>query len=205
MKTIFFYWSSRSLWSILLCFALLAIGSCAPRKITLPGDSTGLHNHIKLKFSIGDGEKKDSGKIILKFDRDKSKILFLSPFNQIYYKLYVEKSEALLINTRKKKFWQGDFKTLIEEMWNIDLELDELKMLIMRGTVPDRKVKDSSMEFSLENDKKSGKPKSIKIQKENILLQIKVQNRKVKKGKIEFYVNFSRLKKTELRGVLLNK
>jgi hypothetical protein len=183
----------------------LVFGSCAPRKIALPGDSPGYHNHIKLKFSIRDGENKDSGKIILKFDRDKSKVLFLSPFNQIYLKLYIEKSEALLINTKKKKFWQGDFRTLIDEMWNIDLEFEELKMLIMQGTVPKREIKNSSMAFILEDDKKSGKPKSIKIQKDTILLHIKVQNRKTRKGKIEFYIDFTRLIKTELRNVLLNE
>jgi hypothetical protein len=182
----------------------MLVVSCAPRKISLPSDWPGLHNHIKLKFSIKDGEKKDSGKIILKFDRYKSKILFLSPLNQIYFKLYVEKSEALLINTKKKKFWQGNFGILINEMWNIDLELDELKMLIMEGTVPERKVKNSRMVFDLENDKRSGKPRSIKILKDDILLHIKVQNRKTRRGKIEFYVDFSRLEKTELENILLN-
>ena len=205
MKINFFSRASRLRWSGVICFFILAFGSCTPQNIALPGDSSGYHNHIKLKFSIREGKKKDSGKIILKFDRDKSKVLFLSPFNQIYLKLYVEKSEALLINTKKKKFWQGDFRTLIDEMWNIDLEFEELKMLIMMGTVPKRKIKDSSMVFILEDDKRSGKPKSIKIQKDTILLHIKVQNRKKRNGKIEFYVDFTRLEKTELRNVLLNE
>jgi len=93
----------------------------------------------------------------MKFDRDKTKILFLSPFNQIYFQLFVEKSAALLINVKKKKYWEGDFKNLIEEMWNIDLDLDELKMLIMKGIVPERKISQSGMKFTMKDDKKTKK------------------------------------------------
>jgi len=140
----------------------------------------------------------------MKFDRDKTKILFLSPFNQIYFQLFVEKSAALLINVKKKKYWEGDFKNLIEEMWNIDLDLDELKMLIMKGIVPERKISQSGMKFTMKDDKKTKKPKSIKIQQGEILLQLIIQKRKIKNGKIELYVNFNRYKKSSMRKVLSN-
>ena len=131
--------------------------------------------------------------------------MFLSPLNQIYFKLFVSKENALLINSKKKKFWSGNFDILFERMGNINFKYHELKNLILEGDIPEKKIKKNNLTLFLEKEKKSGKPRNIKITGSDVFIKLKVSRVKNRKGKIKFLPDLSRLKKTDLDDVLAEK
>ncbi|MCK4835033.1 MAG: hypothetical protein KAT17_00260, partial [Candidatus Aminicenantes bacterium] len=173
-----------------------------PKRYTIDLDSPGTHHSLKLKFNFEDSLGKHNGKILMKYDDRKAKILFLSPLNQVYFKLLVEKNKSLLINTKEKKYWEGNFKCLIKEMWRIDLSFKEFRLLVQEGIIPQQKLAKFDLKFLLEKDNKTGKPKKIKLFNDEISIQLKIQNRKIKRGIIQFHLDLSALQKSDINDVI---
>jgi hypothetical protein len=173
-----------------------------PRRLTVDLDSPGIHYSLKVKFSFQDRSEKQNGRILMKYDHRRAKILFLTPLNQIYFKLLVENDRAVLINTKKKICWEGEFRRLLREMWRIDLSFPELRLLIEKGTVPRRRFEKNNLEYSLERDDKTGQPEKLRLFNDEISIQLRIQNRKTKKGAIEFLDICTVLKSGELKDVI---
>lgn len=179
------------------------VAACIPGRYLKVDDSSEVHQHVKLKFFFQDPDKRQNGKILMKFDRDRSRILFLSSLNQVYFELLVEKEVSWLINIRKKKFWKGKFRKLIADMWHVDLTLDELKRLLTEGMVPEKKLTSTGFDFFLQTDPVSGSLRQIKIFDRETTILLKVQDRRVRSGGISFNRDFSGLEKGDLDTVLM--
>jgi hypothetical protein len=181
---------------------VILTNACIPGRYLAVTDSSGNHRHIKIKFVFQDQEKKQSGKIIMKFDRNRTRLVFLSSLNQVYFELFVEKDMAWLINTREKKFWNGKFRELIKEMWNLDLSMEEFKLLLSEGIVPEKKLKSAGFDYSIQTDEASGTPLQVRLSDSMTTIILKIQNQSVRSGGIPFDADFSRLRKSDLSSVL---
>ena len=109
--------------------------------------------------------------------------------NKIYAKLITDGESALLINSKKRKYWQGNFKTLLQEMWDVNFNYSEFKRLLVDGIVPEKRVKKRGIRVSVEMEKESGKPGSIEISGRNIFIKLRISNRKIREGTLVFSVN----------------
>jgi hypothetical protein len=202
-KTLF---NDRIAFTILINVMLAAVmlfTSCLPKRYALDLDVPGFHQFIRLKFKLKNDNDKQHGKILMAFDVLRAKILFLSPLNQVYFQLLVEKDRSFLINTRKKKYWLGDFNELIRKMWAIDLNFDDLKRLIQRGTIPEQILADAGLQLNLETSRDTGTPERIILRGDRVELELKILNQRRKKGAVQFYRETSRFDRSGLDQVLV--
>lgn len=199
--------NDRTVGSVLIFFLVLAGStlhhSCIPNRYRVNLDVPGFHHSIRLKFNLRNENEQQNGKILMKFDAQRAKILFLSPLNQVYFQLLVENNRSFLINSREKKYWQGDFNELIRKMWAIDLNFDDLKRLIQSGTIPRQKLNATGLQLDLVKHRENGTPKRITLRGDRVLLDLKILNKRQRKGTVQFYWNDSRFKRTDIDQVLL--
>lgn len=183
---------------IILCSMLLP--ACVKKKYHMePGSGqVDFYRSLKIKVNAKDMStgRKQSIKILLKFTESKARMLFLGPpLNKIYAKLITDGESALLINSKQRKYWQGDFKTLLQEMWDVNFDYSEFKRLLVDGIVPGKRLKKRGIQVSVEMDKESGKPGTIQISGRNILIKLRISNRKTRTGTLVFSVNLEKHEK----------
>jgi hypothetical protein len=168
-------------------------------------DANATYNTITLGVNVkiqSEGQKSrqsQSFKILLKYDGVRDKMLFLSPLNQVYGQLFIENEKVLLINSKKKRYWRGRFKTLINEIWALDFNYAEFKELLLVGTIPQKKARESSLKISLEKEEGSDRPERIRIEYNDVTIRIKISDRRSGKGIIDFS---PRLEKVVQKGTI---
>lgn len=176
-----------------LLFSLLfSLSFCSRLKYDVLPDSTAVYFSVTIKVNVKLNDpnpgspKRQNFKILLKYDRQNDKMLFLSPLNQVYGQLFIENEKVLLVNTKEKKYWKGRFNTLIEEIWNLDFTYSQFKELILDGTVPREKTEERGLRISLETDEKTGKPRRITINYNEAVIKLRISDRRTGKGIIDF-------------------
>lgn len=177
---------------VLICVFLLLNPGCSRLKYDIIPDANATYDTITLGVNVsirpegGKPRQKQSFKILLKYDGARDKMFFLSPLNQVYGQLFIENEKVLLINSKKKRYWRGRFKTLINEIWAIDFTYAEFKELILAGSIPQKKAQESSLRISLEKEEGSDRPARIKIEYNDVTLRLKISDRRSGKGLIDF-------------------
>jgi hypothetical protein len=168
-----------------------------------------IYHSLKIKVNLREvsSGRKQGFKILLKFTETRARMLFLGPpLNKVYAKLVTDGESALLINAKKKKYWQGNFKALLREMWDVNFDYPEFMRLLVDGIIPRKKMKKSDLEISVEADKASGKPGQIQISGRNIIIRLEISNRRTVNGTIVFAVNLELLRETAtLQDLLENE
>lgn len=188
----------------ILIFSLLTFQYCSSFRYDITPDLEGYkYSRIKMKVYYKSKKNKQSGKLLLKYDNNRTKMLLLSPLNQVLLELIMKGENLLLINSKSKKYWKGDFKYFLKILWNVDLGFKELRLLILEGIEP-KNIVDDHLKFKIEKDKVSGKPKIIRINGDNIFIKLKVINKKVRNGKLDFNKDLSNLHESDIDDVLRN-
>lgn len=188
----------------ILIFALLTFQYCSSFKYDVTPDVEGSkYNRIKMKVYYNNKKNKKSGKLLLKYDNNKTKMLLLSPLNQVLLELIMKGENLLLINSKSKKYWRGNFNFFLKRVWNIDLGFRELRLLILEGIEP-KNIVEEHLKFKIEKDKDSGKPKIIRINDDNIFIKLKVINKRVRNGKLDFNKDLSKFHESDIDDVLRN-
>ncbi len=191
---------------ILLCGLLLLAPGCARLTYDITPDAHGVYQAITLRINVkvteGKSSKRQGFKVLLKFDDKQDKMLFLSPINQVYGQLLLEKEDSLLINSRKKRFWRGDFRQLIEKIWALDFQYSEFKALVLEGAIPEEKVKQQGIRIHIEPGKKDPKPYRIRILYDNVTIKIKISSRKSGRGIINFNTSLAGMTQGSIEHVL---
>ena len=190
-----------------IVFILFFLPFCSQLKYdVIPHQSAVYHSlRIKVNAKNTDSSQKQNFKILLKYDDSRDKMFFLSPLNQVYGLLLLEGEKAVLINTKKKKYWKGNFRFLLQEIWNLDFDYREFKQLMVDGKVPEDKIKKQGIEISFEQNRSNTnqeKPQRLQIISGDLLLKIKISQRKTGKGVISFAKNLKGMKKTTIRELL---
>lgn len=179
---------------------LIFLPHCSPpiKYRSLPPQA-GSFSLLMAKIFFRNDQFKFSGKILLSFDQEKDKILFLSPMNQVYFKLLVKNEHAILVNMKKKRYWQGPFHILFSKMAKIDIHYQEMKELILRGTTP---TSSRNYSVSIKERTQGGEPQHIIIEGQQLLVRFKIRSLKTREGKIHFKINKNRLTQSNLRKTL---
>ncbi len=179
---------------------------CSRLKYDVLPDANAVYHSVTIKVNVkvntNPPRKRQNFKIVLKYDDSRDKMLFLSPLNQVYGQLFIKNETALLINTKKKKYWKGDFNRLIDEIWALDFTYAQFKELILTGRVPQNKVKESGFQVSLEREKGSERPERIKIDHRDITIKLRISSHRTGKGIIHFSPRLKKVKKATIEEVL---
>lgn len=192
--------------SSILC-TLLLLPYCSRLKYDVIPHQTAVYHSLRIKVNAKNtaSNQKQGFKILLKYDDSRDKMFFLSPLNQVYGLLLLEGEKALLISTKKKKYWKGKFNYLLQEIWRLDFNYREFKQLIVDGVVPQDKIKEQDIHISFEQNSPGNKQKKtqrMKIVTGDLLLKIKISHRKTAKGVISFAKSLKGMKKTSIRELL---
>lgn len=156
---------------------------------------------LKINVTYTRTREKQGFKILLKFDDNLDKMLFLSPVNQVYGILWVDDEHALFINNRKKKYWEGPFHLLLQEMWGMDFNYQEFKQMIVDRELPG---KERLAKQHIKVEFNSGqKGENIHITAPEVKVRVTLSNQKSRPGQLFFSNrNTQGLKKTALRELL---
>lgn len=189
--------------TIILLFASLAVscGRHIPR--TEPGQPGVYHSlNVKLTIKLQQEQRKGSGKIIWFYDRDRGKMLFLSPLNQVYFELLVEGERALLISRKEKKFWSGRFSALLRRLWNLDVRYSQLLALVSEGTIPRQTDYQKQLVFNIEKGQDGGQPSKIEISNHDVHLKLKISRKKTRQGLLTFDPKLGALQRVGIEEIL---
>ncbi|MCI0470459.1 MAG: hypothetical protein L0Y73_02250 [Candidatus Aminicenantes bacterium] len=179
------------------------------RYATAPGEEYGspsAYRSLNLTANITElsSGRKQSIKILLKFVETKARMLLLGPpLNRVYAVLETDGEAALLIDSKKKKYWRGDFKTLLLEIWDIDFTYMEFKNLLTTGTLPREKIEQSGLDVSVEMEPKHNRPGRIIISNENIMLKLKISGWKIRKGPLPLSMSLEKMQESDSLADLL--
>jgi hypothetical protein len=181
---------------------MLCCLACARARITHEPASGACFQTMNIKFNFSDSQGKQSGRIHWRFDDQYSKILFFTPLNQVGLELDAVGEISLLVRLNKKIFWRGDFSYLLDRLWGIDLTLEELKQLLIKGQIPAVKIKDKGIVVSLETDHKDQSPQIVNIRQNDAALTLKILKNETRPGKIVLLDYDQRFQAAELEDVL---
>jgi hypothetical protein len=188
--------------SIILLFASLAVSCGRHIPLTEPGQPGVYHSlNVKLNIKLHQEKRKGSGKIIWFYHRDRGKMLFLSPLNQVYFELLVEGERALLISRKEKKFWSGSFSGLLHRLWNIDVPYSQLLALVSEGTIPQTHHQ-KPLVFNIEKAQDDGQPSRIEISNDDVCLKLKISRKKTRQGLLKFAPNLESLQRVGIEEIL---
>jgi len=190
-----------------ILFLLFLLPFCSRLKYDVIPHQTAVYYSLRIKVNAKNtgSNQKQNFKILLKYDHSRDKMFFLSPLNQVYGLLLLEGEKAVLINSKKKKYWKGNFSSLLREIWKLDFNYREFKQLMVDGKVPEDKIKKQGIEISFEQNRSNTnqeKPQRLQIISGDLLLKIKISQRKTGRGIISFTKNLKGMKKTSIRELL---
>lgn len=200
-----------------IAIAILLVPCCAPPITDITPDKHKFYHSLTLNINVKNTQsnKSQSFKAILKYNEQRDKMLFLSPLNQVYGQLVIDNETALLANTRNNRFWTGDFRTLIGEIWGLDFSYLEFKQLITEGKIPEKKITptlhgsteelpppQAEPEIQIEREKEAPAPYRIVIRYERMMVRLKISDRQTSRGVVDFSAPMDKLQKSYLRDVL---
>jgi hypothetical protein len=181
---------------------LLCCFTCTKPKIRQTPLTGAYFQTINIKFNFNDLQGKQNGRIHWRFDEKHSKILFFTPINQVGLELDVAGETAFLINFDKKKYWQGDFSFLLNRMWGIDLTLEEIEQLLIKGLIPETKIKEKGIVIYLETSANDQSPQIVNIRQNDANLTLNILKKDIRPGSIVLLDYGQRFRAAELEDVL---
>jgi hypothetical protein len=189
----------RQIIGLLLLLCCLA---CVRPKIRQTFPTEGTFQTMSIKFNFSDRRGRQNGRIHWRFDDRNAKFLFFTPLNQVGLELDVDGETSLLVRPQKKLYWRGDFSILLNRLWGIDLTLEELKQLLVRGQIPAAKIKDKGIAVFLETNPKDPSPRIVNIRQNDAALTLKILKNEARPGKIVLLDYEQRFQAAELEDVL---
>ena len=183
-------------------FLMLCCLACARPTIKQMPPSGACFQTMSIKFNFHDRQGKQNGRIHWRFDEQHSKILFFTPINQVGLELDIAGETSLLVRQSKKLYWRGDFSYLLERLWGIDLTLEELKQLLIKGQIPATKIEDKGIVVSLEINPKDQSPQIVHIGQNDANLTIQILKKEIRPGSIALLKYDQRFQLAEIEDVL---
>jgi hypothetical protein len=183
-------------------FLMLSFLACARPRITQEPVAGAFFQVMSIKFNFSDRQGKQNGRIHWRFDAFNAKFLFFTPLNQVGLELDVKGETALLLRPGKKLYWRGDFSFLLDHLWGIDLTLEELEQLLIKGSIPEAKIKEKGIVISLETNPKDQSPQIVNISQSTATLILKILKSEIRPGNIVLLDYDQRFQPAELEDVL---
>jgi len=191
----------KKLWfgTFVICF-LFFFTKCTHLNYDVMPHQNAYYHSMRIKINVKNkiSKEKQSFKILLKYTDHEDKMFFLSPLNQLYGKLFVKDEKTLLINTKKKRYWQGRFRDLLYEFWRLDFDYKEFKHLLLFGKVPRKKIRKQNIRIILgedTSDSGGSYPQKMEILTPELQLKLKISHHKTSKGILSFSRNIEGMQK----------
>jgi len=190
---------SRKSIGLLILMSFLA---CARPSIKHDPVDKACFQAISIKFNFSDSQGKQNGRVHWRFDANHAKFIFFTPLNQVALELDVAGESALLLRPGKRLYWKGDFSDLLGRLWGIDLTMDELKQIIIKGLIPETKIKEKGMVILLQTSTEDHSPQMVNIRRNDVDLTLKILKREIRPGTIVLLDYSRRFQAADLEDVL---
>jgi hypothetical protein len=190
---------SRKLFGLLFLLFCLSCARAGGRQEPAAGT---FFQSVSIKFNFSDSQGRQNGRVLWRFDAYNAKFLFFTPLNQVGLELNVADETALLLRPGKKLYWRGDFNVLLKRLWGIDLTLEDLEQLLIRGLIPEAKIKEKGIVVYMETNGKDQSPQMVKIRQNEAILTIKILKNEIRPGSIVLINYDQRFQLAELADVL---
>jgi hypothetical protein len=190
---------SRKSIALLLLTCCLA---CTKPSIKYDPAAGGYFQAMSIKFNFSDSQGKQNGRVYWRFDARNAKFIYFTPLNQVALELDVAGETVLLLRPGKKLYWRGDFNTLLDRLWGIDLTLEELKQLIVKGLIPEVKLKEKGIAVFLETSPEDHSPRLVNIRRNDVDLSLKILKSETRPGTIVLLDYDRHFQPAELENVL---
>ena len=187
---------------ISLLIAISCCISCQMHEPVLQPPTGPYFQSLSVKFSFADGTTRQNGRIHWRFDDHSAKFIFFTALNQAGLELDADGESALLINFQKKAFWRGDFMVLLDRLWGIELELAQLKQLLLEGLVPQAAIDRQGLIVLLEKNARTGAPEVVRLQRGSSDLTLRIYKNERRPGKLVFIDYEERYRAADLESVL---
>lgn len=182
------------------------ISHCTPLQVDVEPDASVFFQSLKLSVQVKNlnTNENQSFKVIFKYNTLGDKMVFLSPLNQVYGLLFVAGENTLLINTKEKKYWRGQFNQLIQYLWgeDMDFSFSEFKNLVIDGVLPQAKVTAHDLKITVDKVDMQKKPERMHIQSPDILVKVKISGRQSSSGKLSLTSSLKGMQAADLNHIL---
>jgi len=184
-----------------LLFVLCCLACVHPRVRPEPAAGDYFHS-LDIKFSFQDSQGRQNGRIHWRFDERSAKFLFFTPLNQVGLELDVAGETALLLRPGRLLYWRGEFNSLLDRLWGIDLSLEELKGLVTDGRVPQEKALAVGMTIQLESEPESRAPRTVHVSQGDGKVALRIIKDEIRPGQVVLLDRVRGLEPAELEEVL---
>jgi hypothetical protein len=176
--------------------------SCVARRPELVPAAGPCFRSLTMKFSFRDGETRQNGRVLWRFDAGSSKFIFFNALNQSGLELDVAGEDAVLVNFSAKTFWKGDFSHLLDRIWGINLPLAAWRDLLLSGKVSQSLLAENGIEASMDGVAADGGPRNIRLRRDGAELALRVLKSGLRPGRIVLAEYAGRYRAAELEDVL---
>ncbi len=142
---------------------LLCCLACARPRVGTEPEAGDYFQVMDIRFSFQDSQGRQNGRTHWRFDEDNAKFLFFTPLNQVGLELEVAGETALLLRPGSPFYWRGEFRSLLDRLWGIDLRLEELKRLVTKGRLLPEREAELGIAIELEADPGSQAPRTVRV------------------------------------------
>ena len=181
---------------VLVCFACVR-----PRVTPAPSDVSSFQA-MTIKFNFSGPQGRQNGKVFLRFDDRRAKFIFFNPLNQVALELDVDGETALLLRPDKKLSWRGDFNRLLDRLWGIELNFQELKQLVLKGTLPEGRTTGKDISIQLESASAERLPRTVRIRRHDAELTLKIISSETRPGRVILLERERRFEPAALEEIL---
>lgn len=187
---------------ILLFLLAAAACCCGPRRPELVPGAGPHFRSLTMKISFLDGETRQNGRVLWRFDENGSKFIFFNALNQAGLELAVAGEDAVLVNFSENSYWKGDFSHLLDRLWGIRLTLAQWKDLMLSGKLSRSLQAEHNIEVTMAGSAEHGGPRSVSLQRGTARLLLRVIKSELRPGRIVLVDYARRYRAGDLENVL---
>lgn len=132
-------------------------------------------------------------------------LVFLTPMNQILFKLYIEKDGAVLLNLKKGQSWSGSFVDLFYVMTGISIEFRHLRDLILAGTIPELDSGQEDIKIEITELSRENYPEIIEISGSSTDIRFIILKRTDSQELVKWSPRLEQYRETDLKTILTNE
>jgi hypothetical protein len=193
----------------LILAVLLFMPLCSRLTYDIEPDATASYYSLRIKVNARNrvSGKRQSFKVMLKYNDTGDKMMFLSPLNQVYGLLFIRQEDTVLINSKKKKYWKGKFKRLLREMWGegLDFNYSRFKKMLVEGIIPQEQIEKRGIRVIIDKKDRTGQPARLTIENRDILVNVKISSRKTGRGRLGLAANIKGMRRSSIDELLGNE
>lgn len=192
-------WISRG-----FVLSLMLVSGCAT--LTPPVKTVhdpGSHRIVS-KIKVRGDDFRFSGKILMRMSGPRNLLVFLTPMNQIVFKLYIEGERSVLLNLKKGQRWSGSFVNLFDMMTGMTIQFQQLRKLILEGIIPEIDGQQENIKIDIPELSGEKNPRKIEITGSDTLIRFIILKRTDSQVAVNWSPRLDRYQDTDLETVLTN-